>query len=367
VGTPYSLQIQLQAGAGCGEGFTTWTVSSGTFPPGLTLNSDGLISGTPTQAGNFTFFITVCYPVLDRDPPGPSEGDCAGGFSDKQHTIPINPGVPVKPKLTIGPESTSPGTVGTPYMLAMTANLPDAKTWSIVTGSLPPGLTLGASDGVITGTPTTSGSFPFTVQAVIDERSDTKSLAIEVRNRLELTAPLAFETRRTARTEVGLAFIASLDATGGLAPYTWTQGGELPPGIEFYVTDGSLTGEAEEEGTYRFTLSISDAEGRTASYAGTIVVAKRLAIATKRLKKGKVGRLYRSKLVSSGGVTPLSWRIKRGPLPKGIRFDKTTGTFVGTPAKRGIWVITVEIVDALRVKATTNVVVVIAPKPARKR
>jgi Putative Ig domain len=362
VGTPYSLQIQLAEGSGCGPGLTTWTVSSGQFPPGLSLNSDGLISGTPTEAGSFTFYITVSYPVL-VDPP------CNGGFSDKKHTIPINPGIPVLPKLVIGPESTSPGTVGTAYSLQMTANLADSKTWS-VSGQLPPGLSLNSSTGLISGTPTAPGTYTFTVQAAIDaNRSDTKTLTIVVRAPLAITAPArTFQNgARTANTEVGLAFTAGFEATGGQGPYVWAQSGELPDGIEFDVSDGSLTGEAEEAGTFRFTVTATDAESRTVSYAGTIVVAERLAIVTRRLKKGKVGRLYRSKLVSTGGVAPATWRVKRGPLPRGIRFDRATGSFVGTPRKAGIWIITVELVDALRVKATTNVVVVIAPAPKRAR
>ena len=91
------------------------------------------------------------------------------------------------------------------------------------------------------------------------------------------------------------------------------------------------------------------------------MVAERLAIATRKLANGKVGTAYRSKLVATGGVRPFEWRIKRGPLPKGILFNKLTGAFLGKPGKPGTWVITVEIVDGLRVKATSNVVVVIAP------
>jgi hypothetical protein len=363
VGTPYSLQIELAEGSGCGPGLTTWTVSSGQFPPGLSLNSDGLISGTPTEAGNFTFYITVSYPVL-VDPP------CNGGFSDKKHTIPINPGVPPKPKLVIGPESTAPGTVGTAYSLQMTANLADAKTWSVAGGQLPPGLAIDASSGLISGTPTTAGAYTFTIQAAIDaQTTDTKTLAIVIRAPLAITAPArTFRNgTRTANTEVGLAFTAGFEATGGQGPYVWSQTGTLPVGIEFDVSDGSLTGEAEEAGTFRFTVTVTDAESRTMSYAGTIVVAERLAIVTRRLNRGKVGKLYRSKLVSTGGVAPATWRVKRGPLPKGIRFDRATGSFVGIPKKAGIWIITVELVDALRVKATTNVVVVIAPAPKRTR
>ena len=360
-GNPYTLQLQLAPGSGCGPGLTTWTVSSGTFPPGLTLNSgSGEITGTPTEAGSFTFYVTVSYPVL-TDPA------CNGGFSDKKHTIPINPGVPQLPKLTIGPETTPTGTVGTSYSLAMTANLPEAKTWSIVSGGLPPGLVIDPTSGVISGTPTSSGSFFFTVQAVIDApRTDTKTLGIHVRDPLAVSAAEPFDPETsTAQTEIGLDFSATLTAAGGFGPYLWTQTGVLPPGIEFDALTGELVGEPEEAGRFRFGISVADAEGRTTTYAGTITVARRLAVVTRRLKTGTVGRVYRSKLRSTGGVAPISWRIKRGPLPRGIRFDRTRGTFLGTPRRAGTWVIRVESVDELGVKTSTNVRV--SMKPAAKR
>jgi hypothetical protein len=371
-GTPYSVTIKLKEGSGCGDAFApTWVVSSGSLPPGLSVSSNGMagavISGTPTEAGNFTFYMTVKHPF---DP-----SSCAGDFSDKKLTIPIKPGVPPKPKLTIGPETTAPGTVGTPYSLPMTANLPDAKTWSINAGALPPGLTLGASDGMISGTPTTAGTYSFTVLSVIDaSTSDTKALTIVVREPLAVAASEPFESDTgIARTEVGVKFASTLVPTGGLGPYTMTLAGTLPDGLDLDLSTGFLSGRPEIAGTYRFTLAAADAEGRTDTYSGRITVAPRLAIVTKRLKAGKVGRLYRGTLKSVGGVhevdgvlTSPSWRIKRGPLPRGIRFDRTTGSFVGIPAKAGTWVIAVEIVDALRVKATTSVVIVVAPiKPKR--
>jgi hypothetical protein len=153
-----------------------------------------------------------------------------------------------------------------------------------------------------------------------------------------------------------------------------TLAGILPDGLDLDLATGFLSGRPEFAGTYRFTLAVSDAEGRSDTYSGRITVAPRLAIATKRLKNGRVGRLYRAKLKSVGGVPVLNgdvaspgWRIKRGPLPRGIRFDRTTGSFVGIPAKAGTWVITVQIVDALRVKATTNVFLVVVPKLKPKR
>jgi Putative Ig domain len=361
---PYSLKIFLKppdSDRGEDFGCATFHHTSGNFPPGLSISDEGFISGTPTEAGIYEFFLTVRY---DKEP------ECQKPASDDQFKLQINPGVPAQPKLTIGPESAPVGTVGTAYSLPMTANLPDAKTWSIVAGTLPSGLTINAATGVISGTPTAAGPFPFTVQAAIDaNRTDTKSLHIDIRAPLAIVAsPRIFRNgTRTAQTEVGLLFSTPLVATGGFGPYTWTQTGELPPGIEFEATTGSLIGEAEEAGTFEFSAVVTDSEGRTASYDGTIEVVNRLAIATRRLKNGKVGKAYRSKLVATGGVAPTAWRIKRGPLPKGIVFNKLTGTFIGKPAKPGTWVITVEIVDALRVKTSTNVVVVIAPAPKPKR
>jgi hypothetical protein len=371
VGQPYSLTLYLvPPNDGRGEDFGCATFAfNGSYPPGLTISDEGYITGTPTEAGMFDFFLEV---TLNK------EAWCAETCgskckSDDRFVIRINPGVPPVPKLTIGPEQSGvpQGTTGTPYSLQMTANLPDAKTWSIVSGTLPPGLSLNSSSGAITGTPTTAGSYPFTVQAAIDaQRTDTKSLTIEVRAPLAIAAgSRPFENgARTARTEVGLAFSANFAASGGVAPYTWTQNGTLPDGIEFDATDGSLIGAAEVAGTYRFTVTVTDSEARRVAYAGTIVVAERLAIVSKRMKKGRVGRLYRSTLASTGGVAPVTWRIKQGPLPRGIRFDRSTGSFTGIPTRVGIWVVTVESIDSLRVKATSNVVFVIAralKKPTR--
>ena len=221
VGQPYSLPLYiLPADGKRGEDYScaTFRVTSGTFPPGLTFANDA-IQGTPTQAGTFESYITVDYP------------GCGKPASDQRLIISINLGVP---KLTLGPESAATGTTGAPYSLQMTASVADAKTFSISTGALPPGLALDASSGLISGTPTTAGTYDFTVYAKVnaDSRSDTKALEIVVRTPLTISAADPFSSARRAQGEVGIPFDATLEAAGGLGPYTWTlASGTLPSGL----------------------------------------------------------------------------------------------------------------------------------------
>jgi len=342
-GVPYSITIYLtppDGGRGEDFGCATFHHTGGSFPPGLNVSDEGYISGTPTQAGSYDFYLTVRY----QKNPG-----CFKNPSDDRFIININPGLA---KLTVGPESTSPGTRGAPYSLQMTASVADPKTWSINSGQLPPGMAIDASTGLISGTPTASGTFTFEVLARMngDSRQDTKVLAIVIRDPVAIVAEDPFDTTQRATGEVSVPFEAMFTATGGDGTYTWSLGsGTLPPGLD--LADGALSGTPTAAGTFRFVARVTDAEGRVANYAARVVIAPKLVISTRLVAPGRVAKFFQRKVVTSGGMKPTLWRLVRGPLPRGVFFDRGVGVFYGYPAKAGLFRVTVEATDSLGVKA----------------
>ncbi|MHC4713423.1 MAG: putative Ig domain-containing protein [Planctomycetota bacterium] len=147
----------------------TWAVISGSLPGGLSLNSStGEISGTPTTAETANFTVEV----TDSDSPPDSD--------QKALSITVNP----IPDLQITTTSLPDGYEGVSYSqtLAATGGV-TPYDWSVISGSLPVGLSLNSSTGEISGTPTTTGTSNFTVQ-VIDSQtapdSDTQALSITV-------------------------------------------------------------------------------------------------------------------------------------------------------------------------------------------
>ena len=262
-----------------------------------------------------------------------------------------------------------PATVGAAYsapieallvtsLSPLTGTPASGATWSVVAGSgaLPPGLTLG--NGVISGTPTTEGSYEFKVQAAFDPtRTHSQTLAIVVRSPVAIAATGSFnDETQLVRTEVGVPIAATLTASGGAGTYTWSlASGSLPPGVT--TSNGTIIGKPTTAGVYRFSLSAADVEGRTATFAATVLVAPRLAISSLLLRPAKAGKLYRAKLATTGGLLPKKWKVKSGRLPRGIRFDRTLGVLSGTPTRPGRYRVTFEATDALKVKALKTLVI----------
>jgi hypothetical protein len=137
----------------------------------------------------------------------------------------------------------------------------------------------------------------------------------------------------------------------------------LPPGVRF--SNGTLTGSPRTSGRYTLSVSATDSEGRIATYAAAIVVAPKVTITRPKPAPATVGRLWKLKLRATGGVLPKVWKLTKGPLPKGVKFNKALGLFAGKPVKPGRYPITVELTDALGVKSTLTFLIRVSPAPKK--
>jgi hypothetical protein len=317
VGVPYSFGLSADGGGAQG-----WSVTAGTFPPGLSLKPSGAITGTPTAAGDFTFTVQV------------KDGARA---SSKQLTI------TVLPALTIVTSSAPPGTVGVAYSLALSADGGGAQSWSVTAGSLPPGLTL-SSAGALSGTPETVGEFTFTVRVQDGQRAGSKQMAIAIRTPLAIAAP------PVPKAEVGVELKpVKLVATGGAGAYTWKLERGAAPGLSFDPATAELTGTPTASGWFTLRLSATDGEDRSARVDVVVTISPALTIRTKQLRAARVSRFYSATLARRGGVRPVTWKVVAGRFPVGIRLERATGRIAGTPRRAGKFELTVEIRDPLGV------------------
>lgn len=335
IGQPYSKQ--LNGAGGCGPALPyQYSLISGNLPPGISLSFGGLVSGTPTQAGSYSFWVDLS----DQNPP--SADWCRPSEAQRQFTIVVEGGAPAT-ALSIVQSTLSPNatTIGSAYNFQLTANGGGNQTWSLQSGSLPAGLQL-SSTGVLSGTPTTAGDFTFKVQVSDGTRTATQTYTLTV------VTPLKIAPVSVRNGEAGRPFELKPTAAGGKAGYSWSaSGGTLPSGITLDKATGVISGSPTVAGSFPLKLSVTDSLGFTDTVDVTLVFAPRLAITTTRLRAAKVGRVFAARITTAGGVQPRSWKIVGGSLPTGVHFSKRTGAFSGTPRRAGKWRLVVQVTDAL--------------------
>jgi hypothetical protein len=338
--------VSYSATLSAGGGVTpyTWTVAAGALPTGLSLNAAGAISGTPKAAGTFNFTVQVT------------------DLASQIKTANLSITVAAPPELNLLTTSLPSGTAGTTYNATLSASGGVTPyTWSI-TGALPAGLHLNASTGAISGTPTASGTFSFTAQ-VSDSAAQTKSAALSIT--INPPPPLSLLTTSLPSGTTGSGYSASLSASGGVTPYTWTiAAGALPAGLSLSSSSGAISGTPSAAGSFTFTAEVADSAGQTRSAALSITISvPPLAITSTSLPSGTVGNSYSANLTASGGVTPYTWSVSAGSLPAGLSLSASTGAISGTPTAAGTSNFTAQVADSASHTQSAALSITINPQP----
>ena len=325
VGTAYTATLQDSGGAGT----CTWSLTSGSsLPAGLNLSSSGTISGTPTAAGTTTFTVKV------TDASGANEGRDS---VTKQLSIVIKPAV-----LTITTTSLPNGVAGVAYSNSLASSGGTGTiSWSVTSGNLPAGLSIGGS--TISGTPTTAGTFTFTVTATDSStppQTASQQLGITINPKLVIT------TTSLINGLVSKSYSANLQSSGGVGSINWTvASGSLPAGLSL-SSGGSVSGTPTTTGTSSFTVQAKDSgtPQQSAQQALSISIYAGLTITTTSLPNGTVNSSYSATLQSAGGSGTVHWSVTTGSLPTGLTLSGAT--ISGTPTTAGTTSFTVSATDS---------------------
>lgn len=155
--------------------------------------------------------------------------------------------------------------------LAATGGVP-GYTWAITVGTLPTGLSLGASTGIISGTPTGSGTSNFTIQ-VTDSVASTSSTAFALTISAAANPPSITTSSPLPNGTQNTAYSTTLAATGGTVPYSWSvTAGTLPTGLSLVAGTGVISGTPTGTGTSNFTVTVTDNVAATGSKAFALTI-----------------------------------------------------------------------------------------------
>jgi uncharacterized protein (TIGR03437 family) len=250
VGTAYSVQLTETESFNMAP--VAWGVTSGSLPPGLTLdtstmNTTTTISGTPTTAGNYSFVVSAEY--NESAPTVDTQGftiqvaaNCTPVFSPAS---PLPPGDinTIYPPVTF----TESGCSGLTYSYT------EQPVDPFNTNTLPPGLKLSTS-GTLSGKPSGTGTFTFLLTATDQNNNVTQiqySITINALPTISTTSPLP-------NAPVGVPYNQQIAATGGVPPYVFSMDAQPPGIVNITPSGGVLYGTPTTPGTYNFNIGVTD-------------------------------------------------------------------------------------------------------------
>jgi hypothetical protein len=381
---------------------TAFTQGGPPASSGLTISDDSgkPMQGTATvatqQGGNW---LTLDgHPITETwyapqtiavtfDPTGLAPGNYSGTItvstpqaSNSPLTVPLIMQV-VAPLVITSSPSLPDAFAGQPYTASLDATGGSTYSWAIQNGSLPAGLTLNASTGLISGTVGASaGTQPLNI-SVSDSngRFVWQTFTLNWYPAVTISPPIAGLPQWTVGTPILNSSGYDFTVSGGTAPYLWSAAG-LPPGITL-SSSGVLSGTPTAAGAFQVTFTATDSGGRTGTLAITLnVVQIPLQMFNDEngglplCPSGVVGTPYSSAFfrATGGSQTGYQWTVS-GSLPPGISSGFAPGcgsspcdfAFFGTPTTAGVFPLNLKVTDSAGSSTSAYLVFVVnKPGPA---
>jgi hypothetical protein len=317
-------------GSGGAGGPYTFTATG--LPTGLSISSNGTISGTPTQSGTFPYTVTVTDSAGNKGTVSCSV-TVAPAVSASCVSINAVQGVAITPVTMTGS-----GGAGGPYTFTATG--------------LPTGLSM-SSNGTISGTPTQSGTFPYTV-TVTDSAGNKGTVNCSV-----TVAPAVSASCVSINAVQGVAITpVTLTGSGGAGgPYTFTATG-LPTGLSM-SSNGTISGTPTQSGTFPYTVTVTDSKGNKSTVNCSVTVAPAVSASCVSINAVQGVAITPVTLTGSGGAGG-PYTFTATGLPTGLSIS-SSGTISGTPTQSGTFPYTVTVTDSKGNKSTVNCSVTVAP------
>lgn len=262
---PYSFQLTAS-----GTTPITWT-HKGNLPAGLTLSESGLISGTPTKAGKYTFTVTASNSY---------------GKSSQKYTLQVFDPV------SVTTASLKAGTIGKSYSVTMRAKGTKTITWTAE--GLPNGLSMNEK-GRISGKPTVYGVFNVKMKAENGAGVTEKTLQLTVK----AISPTLSGT--LAKPTLNVPYSSGLKLSKGSYPVTWSIEGNLPGGLILDSSTGIISGTptSYDKSGFKITITASNDAGRKSKKI-TIKVNGKAPKITAKLPGASAGENYSAELTATG-------------------------------------------------------------------